>query len=522
MGLLDRVVKNDAMKNDPKEIYNWRVYVLTCSACFAGALFGMDIGIIGGVLKLVSFQDKFGLTGKTTKAVADLEANIVSTLQAGCFLGALAAFWFADKIGRKPSLQYSAVFALVGTVLQAASSGYLACLYVGRFTAGIGVGAASMLNPLYTSENAPRAIRGALTGLYQLFIVSGVCVAFWINYGNLLHAKGNSQWIISLALQGLPAIFLLLGMLVSNESPRYLAKTDQWEKAAFTLARVRNLPENHEYVQSELNEMREQLDLERRLIGGAGFWDLQREMWTIPGNRNRALISIGLMVCQQMTGTNAINYYAPQIFTNLGLSKTESGLFATGIYGIVKIVACAAFLLLAADSLGRRKSLLWTSIAQGLSMYYIGIYVRVDPPQAGVPVPPAGYVAIVMIFLFAAFFQFGWGPVCWIYVAEIPSARLRALNVAMAAATQWLFNFVVARATPNMMVTVGKSGYGTYFIYGSFCFAMFFFTWFFVPETKGMSLEKMDEIFGVIDNKLAPLDEEGAYDEKRGEHVEVK
>lgn len=268
--------------------------------------------------------------------------------------------------------------------------------------------------------------------------------------------------------------------------------------------------------------MREQLDLERRMVGGAGFWDLQREMWTIRGNRNRALISIGLMVCQQMTGTNAINYYAPQIFTNLGLSKTESGLFATGIYGIVKIVACSAFLLLAADSLGRRKSLLWTSIAQGLSMYYIGIYVRVAPPKLGEAVPPAGYVAIVMIFLFAAFFQFGWGPVCWIYVAEIPSARLRALNVAMAAATQWLFNFVVARATPNMMVSVGRAGYGTYFIYGSFCFAMFFFTWFFVPETKGMSLEKMDEIFGVIDNKLHPLDEEAVIEEKRGEHVEVK
>jgi len=309
-------------------------------------------------------------------------------------------------------------------------------------------------------------------------------------------------------------------MLVSNESPRHLAKTDQWEKAAVVLAKIRNLPESHDYVQAELNEMREQLDLERRLVGGAGFWDLQKEMWTIRGNRNRALISIGLMVCQQMTGTNAINYYAPQIFTNLGLSKTESGLFATGIYGIVKMAACSAFLLLAADSLGRRKSLLWTSIAQGLSMYYIGIYVRVDPQQPGAPVPPAGYVAIVMIFLFAAFFQFGWGPVCWIYVAEIPSSRLRAMNAAIAAATQWLFNFVVARATPTMMVTVGKGGYGTYFIYGSFCFAMFIFTWFFVPETKGMSLEKMDEIFGVIDNKLSPLDEEAGIEEKRGKHLE--
>ncbi|KAL7271225.1 hypothetical protein RUND412_006028 [Rhizina undulata] len=500
MSFLSRFVHNEAMKTDPKEIYNWRVYVLSCSACFAGMLFGMDIGIIGGVLKLDTFRAKFGLSHLDTVGGANLEANIVSTLQAGCFFGALAASWFADRFGRRASLFASALIALVGTIMQASSNGRLAVMYVGRVFGGLGVGSASMLNPLYTSENAPRAIRGALTGLYQLFIVTGVCIAFWINYGNLLHTKGDAQWAVSLAMQGLPAIFLMLGMLISNESPRWLAKTDQWEKAAVTLAKVRNLPTDHEYVQTELQEMREQLEMESRIIGGSTFMDLQKEMWTIPGNRKRAILSVVLMACQQLTGTNAINYYAPQIFTNLGLNSTQSGLFATGIYGIVKMIACASFLLFAADSLGRRKSLLWTSIAQGASMFYIGIYVRVAPPVAGAPVPPAGYVAIVMIFLFASFFQFGWGPVCWIYVSEIPTARLRATNVALAAAIQWLFNFVVARATPNMMATVGKGGYGTYFIYGSFCFSMFTITWFFVPETKGVSLEKMDEIFGVVEN----------------------
>jgi hypothetical protein len=93
-------------------------------------------------------------------------------------------------------------------------------------------------------------------------------------------------------------------------------------------------------------------------------------------------------------------------------------------------------------------------------MFYIGLYVRISPPVKGANVPPAGYVALVCIFLFATFFQFGWGPVCWIYVSEIPTARLRSMNVALAAATQWLFNFVVARAVPNMLATVGRAGYG--------------------------------------------------------------
>jgi hypothetical protein len=147
-------------------------------------------------------------------------------------------------------------------------------------------------------------------------------------------------------------------------------------------------------------------------------------------------------------------------YQQLGIVGTATNLFATGVYGIVKMVSCGVFLIFVADSLGRRRSLLWTSIAQGLAMLYIGLYIRIAPPVEGAPVIPAGYVALVCIFLFAAFFQFGWGPVCWIYVSEIPTARLRSLNVAFGAATQWLFNFVVARAVPNMLATVGSNGYG--------------------------------------------------------------
>lgn len=200
--------------------------------------------------------------------------------------------------------------------MQAAASGSIEVMYVGRVVAGLAVGAASMLNPLYTSENAPRAIRGALTGMYQFFLVTGICIAFWINYSNLLHEKGDRQFIISLALQALPAICLGVGMFFSNESPRWLARNDLWEEAGNTLSKIRHLPIDHEYVQMELAEMRESLDQERILNNGSTFWDLLKEMWLVRGNRNRAMLSIGLMVCQQMTGTNAINYYAPQIFVS--------------------------------------------------------------------------------------------------------------------------------------------------------------------------------------------------------------
>lgn len=129
--------------------------------------------------------------------------------------------------------------------------------------------------------------------------------------------------------------------------------------------------------------MASQLEHERLLTGDATAATLWREMVTIPGNRKRAIISILLMICQQMTGVNAVNYYAPQIFQSLGMTGTKVSLFATGVYGIVKVVGCALFLTFAADSLGRRRSLLWTSVAQAVTMFIIGIYGRVEPPVAG-------------------------------------------------------------------------------------------------------------------------------------------
>jgi len=267
-----------------------------------------------------------------------------------------------------------------------ANTGNLAAMYVGRFTSGLGVGAASMLTPLYVAECAPRSIRGGLTTFYQLFIVSGVMIAFWINYGSLLHMSGKSTYAVPLALQAIPALLLVIFMFMVPESPRWTAKQDNWEETTRIIVRLRALPADHPYVRNEIQEMAEQLENERRLIGDATTKTLLKEMWLIPGNRKRAIISIMLMVCQQMTGVNAINYYAPQIFEGLGMTGTSVQLFATGVYGIVKTVGCLCFLAFVVDSLGRRWSLLWTSAAQAIAMYIVGAYGKTEPPVKGQPV----------------------------------------------------------------------------------------------------------------------------------------
>jgi len=450
-------------------------------------------------LTLPDFQKEYGLAGKSKIAASNLSADLVSVMQCGAVVGSLVANPLSDRFGRKPSILVIAVFAFIGGLLQAFSYGSLVCFYIGRFVEGLGLGGATMLAPTYVAENAPRGIRGLLVGFYQLFETMGAMVAFFINYGSLLHLKGHATWIVPLSMQSLPPLLLFLSILFCPESPRWLASRDNWDKASSVLSTVRQLPSTHPYIQAELLEMKTQLDAEKSRLGGNTYWALTKEAWTISANRKRAIICIALMIAQQMTGTNAINYYAPTIFTDLGVTGNSNSLFATGVYGIVKMVSCAIFITFLADTLGRRWSLVWTGIFMWFCMFYLGFYVRFDPPKEGAAIPASGYVALVMVYLFAAGFQFGWGPVCWILASEVSSQRLRGLMVSYAACTQWVFNLVVARATPVMLDTVGANGYGTYFIYGCFCFTVGVGAFFFVPETKGLTLERMDELFGVTD-----------------------
>jgi len=223
-------------------------------------------------------------------------------MQAGAVAGALLANPLAERLGRKPGLLLVSILAFVGGILQAFSYGYFSCFYIGRFVQGLGLGGATMLAPTYVSENSPRAIRGLLIGFYQLFETMGAMIAFFIDYGALLHIPGHGSWQVPLAMQSLPPVLIFVSILFCPESPRWLASKDDWDKASMVLANVRHLPVEHPYIQQELLELRTQLEEERRSVHGEGFWAIQKECWLIPGNRKRALMSIGLMVCQQWTG----------------------------------------------------------------------------------------------------------------------------------------------------------------------------------------------------------------------------
>ncbi|WVQ92933.1 hypothetical protein IAS59_006754 [Cryptococcus gattii] len=285
-------------------------------------------------------------------------------LQAGAFFGSLGVGPVADKIGRRPCLIIGSTIFIVGSIMQVCAAPHIGLLMGGRVVGGFGVGACSTLAPLYTSENVPRAVRGRLTACYQLFIQVGLLISFWINYGMSINYPSTKagQWQVSLALQILPGVILILGMFFLSESPRHLYRVGKPDQALKVLSWTRSLPADHPYVKEEAREVQLQLENEGLLASGTSHFALWRELFVIKSNRNRLALGLMTMLLQQMMGVNAINYW------------TNNSLFATGIYGVVKVFSSLIFALFIADRFGRRKSLILGGIEQALCLFYVGAF----------------------------------------------------------------------------------------------------------------------------------------------------
>jgi len=214
-----------------------------------------------------------------------------------------------------------------------------------------------------------------------------------------------------------------------------------------------------------------------------------------PGNRMRFITGFCIMFWQQFSGTNSIGYYAPQIFQTVGVSKTNASLFATGIYGTVKVCATGTFLLVGIDKTGRRKSLLFGAAWMMTMMFIIGAVLHTHPPVDVNNVSPASIAMVVMIYLYVIGYSASWGPIPWVYLSEIFPTRLRSYGVGMGAATQWLFNFCITEITPS---AINHIGWRTFLMFGIFCLGMGVWVFFFIKETKGKSLEDMDILFGTV------------------------
>ncbi|KAI7862105.1 general substrate transporter [Spinellus fusiger] len=469
-----------------------QVYIVSLFAAIGGFCFGYDTGVISGVLTMSHFISL--MTGGGTTLSALQTGTITGLLLAGCFVGALLAGPSAEHLSRKRSIILGSFVFSIGAAVQCGTNSY-GMMVGGRAVSGLGIGMLSMIVPLYQSELAPKEIRGRLISLQQLMITTGLMVAFWIGAG-CEHIDSEASFRIPLGIQIIPALILGVGAIFLPYSPRWLISKGRNDEALVVLANLHaNGDKSDAYVVQEYDDIIRQIEHERR-VSVSSYLELLK-----PGLRRRLILGILIQVFQQFTGINSIMYYAPKIFTQAGIADNSATLIASGVNGVLNMFATLPAVLYL-DRLGRRMTLISGALFMGICMLLTGIVMsatgRVFVDATGSKAIDmsgnisASYFCIVMIYLFVAGFAYSWGPVGWVYPAEIFPVSVRAKGNSLATASNWLMNFVISEIVPVMLDTIT---WGTYIFFGCCCFIMSICVFLFFPETKGRSLEEMDLVF---------------------------
>ncbi|TGO29262.1 hypothetical protein BPAE_0017g00700 [Botrytis paeoniae] len=492
MGMLSKVEDRPT----PSQVYNWRVYACSIVAGFAAVMIGYDSAFIGTTIALPSFKEEFNFAALSTTKLNLVSANIVSCYQAGAFFGSLFAYIAAYFLGRVRGMAvFSAVFTIGAAMMLGANGDRgLGLIYGGRVLAGLGVGGCSSLAPIYISEISPPAIRGRLVCMFELGWQIGGLVGFWINYGISETLPSNhEQWIIPFAIQLIPSGLLLFGSFWLHETPRWLMSKGKRDKAIKNLCWIRNLTEDDIYIKEEIYAIDQNIE-QQMAGGGLGFWQPFKLLARSRKIKWRFFLGGALFFWQNVSGINAVNYYSPTIFKSIGIIGTNTSLFSTGLFGVVKTVGTIIYLLFLIDQLGRRKLLMIGSIGGALCMYYVAGYIAIAKPadHPTSSLPPSGVSAVFFFYLWTAFYTPTWNPTPWIINAEIFDQSVRTLAQAHAAAHNWLWNFLISRFTPQMFSSMG---YGVYLFFASLMIWGAAFVFFLIPETKNVPLEAVDRLF---------------------------
>ncbi|KAM5481249.1 hexose transporter hxt5 [Microsporum canis] len=473
------------MVNTPIPRLTWRSLVMGVFVSMGGFLFGYDTGQISGILEMQNFKKRFGEPGPEGYSFSNVRAGlIVALLSVGTLIGALIAGPLADRIGRKWSICIWCGILSAGIIVQITSpvpKWYQVA--IGRWVTGLGVGSLSLLVPLYQGESAPRHIRGALVSTYQLFITLGIFIANCINYGTEARPD-SSSWRIPMGVTFIWAAILGFGMIFFPDTPRYDYRHNRVEKAKRTMMKLNGVPENHEKLHEEFNEIQRQYE-EDELTKDQPWYSI----FFAPTMRSRLLLGIILQAFQQLTGANYFFYYGTFVFKGAGLSNS----FITQmILGAVNFIA--TFIgLYNIEHFGRRKSL----IAGALWMFVcfviyasVGHFVldRGNPSLT----PGAGKVMVAFSCLFIVGFACTWGPMVWAIIAELYPSRYRATAMAMATASNWLWNFLLAFFTPFI---VGDIDFLYGFVFAGCLILAASLVYFGVIEGAGRTLEEIDIMY---------------------------
>ena len=447
-------------------------------AVIGGLLFGYDTAVISGAEKGLQAFFQSATDFNYTDA---LHGFTTSSALIGCIIGAFLSGFLASRLGRKRSLFVAGILFFLSALGSydpeflffekgVATRGLLMAFNGYRILGGIGVGLASALCPMYIAEIAPASKRGKLVSWNQFAIIFGQLVVYFVNFLIIRsHASDPDVvawtnavgWRVMFVSEAVPAGLFALLILLVPETPRYLTMHGQAPKALAVLTKINGEERAGEILLEIKSTVQQDSHQHREKLFAYGF----------------LVVFIGCMlsVFQQIIGINAVLYFAPRIFESMGVSNN---MLFTVIMGIINI----SFTLVAVftvEKLGRKPLLITGSL--GMAVGALGVAL------SNVTTLPA-LVPVISIMLYSACFMFSWGPICWVYIAELFPNTIRSQATAWAVAFQWIFNFIVSSTFVPMY---SWSPFFAYALYGVICLVAAVFVWKLVPETKGKTLEEM-------------------------------
>ncbi|GKT44506.1 high-affinity glucose transporter [Colletotrichum spaethianum] len=437
-----------------------------------GFLFGYDSGIITSTIALDTFEAYFSDPSDT------VAGGIVSAFQGGAILGTVFNMLFANKMGRRHTIFVGSVISCLGSALQAGAVN-MTMLIIGRFIGGAAVGMVTSTIPMYASELSEAKYRGTLSGLLQWMLSWGFLVAQWLGYG-CSFSKSQFSWRFPLAFQAIPGVILVAGVYFLQESPRWLMERDRHDDARRSLGKLRS-GLDEETINLEFREIRDVILADRAL--GNISW---KSIITKPSWRKRLILGCGVQALGPLSGINVINYYGPRIYEILGIG-TQTSLMIIGISGALSIVYCTIGLWLL-DRIGRVKPLIVSAAGMGAALLVNAVQAQYLNEYNANQLRSM----VAMNFVFSMFYT-PLGIISWVYPAEIFPVEVRALGNAITTFTNWTVNLIFAQISPEALTAIGFRYFYVFFVLnliGMLCYIFFY------PETKGRTLEQMDELFG--------------------------
>ncbi|ORY23497.1 general substrate transporter [Neocallimastix californiae] len=458
-------------------------FLVALTASFGGLLFGYEVGVMNVVLVMDAFRIFFKFHNEA-KNKATLEGLITSSFVLGALCGALMATYLGEKYGRQKTIMIGACIFTCGAIIQGISARHWAMIAVGRLITGLSIGCNGVLCPTYISEVAPAKIRGTLSSCYQLMTTFGIIVAAIINsivwYFTNSTPKGlvpNFEWRFALLFQIIPGLGLAILMSFLPKSPRWLCSKDRDEEALQVLAKLNAASTEDELVQSELKAIQEDVAA-TRAAGSSSFGELFS-----PVIRRRTFITFLMQLFQQWTGINVIMYYQSQIYDEIGFSKFMSTVVLPIINNFVNFISTFPGMW-GIERLGRKTLLVIGALM--MMVFHISTWACSTQTNNG---KVWQYLAVASVFLFVFSFAWTWGPVPWVYQAEVFPLRVRVKGSAVGTVSNFLNNWIIAFVGPALMKAWSTK---TFLLFAAACLLAWIYSQFYVIECKGLSIDEMD------------------------------